>query len=234
MSQPSPSLIGGIASAYAGGEALGVLLQTLIADRLGRIRFLQLLCVLTLLGTVVQTASTSMGMFIGGRAVTGFGVGGMVTTVPLYLSEISPPQQRGFIAGFTGVGIAFGAMMSSWVAVACTHAPEGEVQWRLPIALQVPWTPILFLGLVTFMPESPRILIRKGRTEEAKVAFAKVHRGVDPVETQKEFALMKAQIEFEREREFTGYIPLFKQYHRRIFSAVSIAVMAILSGSPVV
>ncbi|KAF2168607.1 hypothetical protein M409DRAFT_65513 [Zasmidium cellare ATCC 36951] len=234
MSHPSPTLIGGISSAYSAGEALGVLLQTLIADRLGRIRFLQLLCVITLLGTCVQTASTGIRMFIAGRAVTGFGVGGMVATIPLYLSEIAPPRRRGFLAGFTGVGIAVGVMMSSWVAVACFYAPQGDVQWRVPIALQIPWTPVLFLGLATFMPESPRILLRKGRLAEAERAFERVHRGEGEGETRREFALMRAQIEYEKGREFVGYLALFRQYRQRVLVAIAIALMAILSGAPVV
>ncbi|KAK4504509.1 hypothetical protein PRZ48_005425 [Zasmidium cellare] len=206
MSSPSPTLIGGISSTYAAGEALGALLQLLIADRLGRIRFLQLLCVITLLGTCVQTAANGIGMFIAGRAVTGFGVGGMVTTIPLYLSEIAPPKRRGFVAGFTGVGIAVG----------------------------VPWTPILFLGLVSFMPESPRFLMRKGRVKEAERAFGRVHAGVWVEEAEREFKIMRAQIEYEREREFVGYGALFRQYHRRVLAAIAIALMAILSGAPVV
>lgn len=55
-----------------------------------------------------------MAMFLVGRAIAGIAVGGMVGTVPIYLSEISDPQHRGLIAGVSGCGISFGTMMSNW------------------------------------------------------------------------------------------------------------------------
>lgn len=51
----------------------------------------------------------------------------MVATVPIYLSEISPPQHRGLIGGISGCGISFGTMMSNWVGFAGSYAPYGAV-----------------------------------------------------------------------------------------------------------
>jgi predicted MFS family arabinose efflux permease len=49
--------------------------QTLIGDKLGRIRFMEMMCVIVTIGTVVQTASGSIGMFLAGRALAGYAVG---------------------------------------------------------------------------------------------------------------------------------------------------------------
>jgi predicted MFS family arabinose efflux permease len=54
---------------------LGALTQTAIGDKLGRIRFMQVLCVVVTLGTVVQTASVNIGMFLAGRVLAGYAVG---------------------------------------------------------------------------------------------------------------------------------------------------------------
>lgn len=62
-------------SVYIAGEALGALTQTAIGDQLGRIRFMQLLCVIVTIGTVIQTASVHIGMFLAGRSMAGFAVG---------------------------------------------------------------------------------------------------------------------------------------------------------------
>lgn len=86
------------------GEALGALTQTAIGDKLGRIRFMQLMCVIVTIGTAVQTGCVNIGMFLAGRVLAGFAVGGMVSTVPIYLSEISAPQHRGLIGGISGCG----------------------------------------------------------------------------------------------------------------------------------
>jgi MFS family permease len=176
MGHPSKSLTGAVVAVYIAGEAVGALVQTFIGDRLGRIRFMQLCCVIVTIGTVVQTASVNMGMFLAGRAIAGAAVGGMVSTVPIYLSEISSPQHRGLIGGISGCGISFGTMMSNWVGMACGYAPYGALQWRLPLGIQIPWGIIMFVGLSTFMPNSPRQLIRKGKVEQARTAFTRIRR----------------------------------------------------------
>lgn len=145
MNEPSKGLTGAVVAVYIAGEAAGALTQTFVGDRLGRIRFMQMMCVFVTIGTVVQTASINMGryfdmfkgrsrqvlilagMFLAGRAIAGYAVGGLVATVPIYLSEISAPHQRGLIGGISGCGISFGTMASNWVGMACGYAPDGYV-----------------------------------------------------------------------------------------------------------
>lgn len=140
----------------------------------------------------------------------------MVATVPIYLSEISDPRFRGLIGGISGCGISFGTMMSNWVGFACGYAPYGPVQWRLPLGIQIPWGIIMFAGLATFMPHSPRQLIRSGKVALARSEFARIRRGLHSHEVQVEFALMKAQIEYEMEREITSYREIFKLFRHRV------------------
>lgn len=140
----------------------------------------------------------------------------MVATVPIYLSEISDPRVRGLIGGISGCGISFGTMMSNWVGYACSYAPYGAVQWRLPLGIQIPWGVIMFVGLATFMPNSPRQLIRSGKIEQAREEFARIRRGMHSHEVQEEFVLMQAQIEYEMEREITSHREIFKLFRHRV------------------
>ena len=111
MHNPSNGLTGAVVAVYIAGEAVGAIVQTFVGDKLGRIRFMQLMCVIVTVGVVIQTASMNIGMFLAGRALAGIAVGGMVATVPIYLSEISAPESRGLIGGISGCGISFGTMM---------------------------------------------------------------------------------------------------------------------------
>jgi MFS family permease len=140
----------------------------------------------------------------------------MVATVPIYLSEISDPRYRGLIGGISGCGISFGTMMLNWVGYACSYAPYGPIQWRLPLGIQIPWGVIMFVGLATFMPNSPRQLIRHGKIELARSEFARIRRGLVLHEMEEEFGLMKAQIEYEMERELTSYREIFKLFRHRV------------------
>lgn len=139
----------------------------------------------------------------------------MVATVPIYLSEISAPGVRGLIGGISGCGISLGTMMSNWVGFACSYAPYGAVQWRLPLAIQIPWGVILFIGLATFMPHSPRQFIRAGKIEDARKAFLRIRKDLSSHEVQEEFSLMKRQIEFEQQREIKNLGEVFRLFRHR-------------------
>ncbi|KAK5800906.1 hypothetical protein VI817_003118 [Penicillium citrinum] len=234
MDHPSKGLTGAVVAVYIAGEAVGALTQTLIGDKLGRIRFMQLMCIIVTIGTVIQTASVNIGMFLAGRVLAGYAVGGMVATVPIYLSEISDPRVRGLIGGISGCGISFGTMMSNWVGYACSYAPYGPVQWRLPLGIQIPWGVIMFVGLATFMPNSPRQLIRSGKIEEAAMEFSRIRRGFAEQEVQEEFALMQAQIEYEMEREITSYREIFRVFRSRVLVSIAVQTMTSLTGVNVI
>jgi MFS family permease len=223
-----------VVSVYIAGEAVGALTQTFIGDYLGRIRFMQLMCIVVTIGTVIQTSAQNMGMFLAGRVLAGIAVGGMVATVPIYLSEISSPKHRGLIGGISGCGISLGTMVSNWVGFACSYASYGPTQWRLPLGVQIPWGIILFIGLSTFMPNSPRQLIRIGKIDEARRQFMRIRRDLASHEVHEEFALMRAQIEFEQHREIKSLSEVFKLFRHRAFVSIAVQTMTSLTGVNVV
>ncbi|KAF7197512.1 Sugar transporter STL1 [Pseudocercospora fuligena] len=234
MNHPSNGLTGAVVAVYIAGEAVGALIQTFAGDRLGRIRFMQMMCIIVTIGVVIQTAAVNMGMFLAGRVLAGVAVGGMVGTVPIYLSEIAAPHQRGLIGGISGCGISFGTMTSNWVGFACGYAPYGAVQWRLPLGIQIPWGIIMFIGLMTFMPDSPRQLIRSGKVDKARTEFMKIRRVLHSHEALEEFALMHAQIEYEMEREIKSYSEIFKLFRHRALVSIAVQTMTSLTGVNVI
>ncbi|BCR89148.1 putative MFS monosaccharide transporter (Hxt8) [Aspergillus chevalieri] len=234
MSNPSDGLTGAVVAVYIAGEAVGAFTQTFIGDRLGRLRFMEMMCVVVTIGTVIQTASVNIGMFLAGRVLAGYAVGGLVGTVPIYLSEISDPRYRGLIGGISGCGISFGTMASNWVGYACSYAPYGPVQWRLPLGIQIPWGIIMFIGLISFMPNSPRHLIRSGKIEDARREFRRIRRDLHSHEVQEEFTLMRVQIEYEMEREITSYREIFRLFRHRVLVSVAVQTMTSLTGVNVI
>jgi MFS family permease len=120
------------------------------------------------------------------------------------------------IGGLVGTNLTLGMMAANWVGYACNFAPYGSLQWRLPLALQIPWGIIMGIGLATFMPNSPRYLIQKGKDEEARKAFIKIRRDLHSHEVMEEFGLMKNQIHFEMERKVPSFKEAFKLYRHRI------------------
>ena len=234
MNDPSDGIIGAIVSLYTAGEAVGSVMQMVIGDKLGRRRFMQLAAVIVTIGTTIQTSSINIGMFLAGQFVAGIAVGALVSTIPIYLIEVSTPGQRGLLGGLSGAGIAFGTLVSNWVGFGCDSLPYGTAQWRTPLGLQISWGVILFFGLATFMPDSPRQLVRSGKIQSARATFGKIHRDLPADEAQREFEAMKAQIEFEMSRELSSYRDMFALYGRRIMVSIGIQVMSSLTGVNVI
>lgn len=234
MDNPSNAIIGAVVSVYIAGETVGAFLQIGISDQLGRLRFMELMCVIVTLGVSLQTGARNMGMLLAGRTIAGAGVGGLSGTIPVYLSEIAPPSHRGLIGGISGVGYAFGQFLANWIGFACQYAPYGATQWRLPLAIQIPWGVVLFAGLFLFMPNSPRELIKKGKIDDAKTAFARVRVGENQVKVDEEFRTMRAQIEYEMERKIPGWREIWKLYRHRVLVAVSVQMLTSLTGVNVI
>ncbi|KAJ7802034.1 general substrate transporter [Mycena olivaceomarginata] len=140
----------------------------------------------------------------GGRFVTGFGVGSLSMAVPLYNSEISPPEVRGSLVALQQLAITFGIMISFWTDYGTNYIggngpTQKEAAWRLPLALQI--VPALILGVgILFMPFSPRWLVNQGRNDEA-LSVLSYARGLpeDSDLVQIEFLEIKAQYLFEKE-----------------------------------
>ena len=76
-------------------------------------------------------------MFHAGRIICGLGIGILVTACPMYLSELAPPQKRGWLVGHHAIFLVFGYMLSSWLGYACYFATKhnSSFAWRFPHAL---------------------------------------------------------------------------------------------------
>lgn len=85
------------ASLYIGGFA-GSLFAAVPADRFGRRFVLQAGQLFELVGSILQAASQSRGVFIAGRVVVGIGMSFSTVAGPNLLAELCHPRLRGKIA----------------------------------------------------------------------------------------------------------------------------------------
>lgn len=151
----SAAIQGTINGLFQIGGLVGALSSSTIADKLGRLWALLIASVITVVGGGLQAGSVAVSMYIVMRFVTGVGIGALVTLVPLYQSEISPPVIRGLLVGMHGVLICVGYALASWVGLGFYFVNASGTQWRIPLAIQCLAPLILAVG-VLFLPESPR------------------------------------------------------------------------------
>ncbi|KAH9220755.1 general substrate transporter [Leptodontidium sp. 2 PMI_412] len=155
------------------GALIGALNQGWIADKISRRYSIIVAVIVFTLGSSLQTASVNYPMLVSARFIGGVGIGMLSMVVPLYISEISPPEIRGSLLVFEEFSIVFGIVVSFWITYGTKEIP-GNLSWQLPFALQI--IPGLLLGLGAFisLPFSPRWLAAKGREVEALEALAKL------------------------------------------------------------
>jgi MFS transporter, putative metabolite:H+ symporter len=163
----SPSRAGLLVSAGFLGQAVGAIGFGLISERLGRRRvFLAALVVMGVFGIVsaFSWSSTSLGAI---RLVQGFGLGAEVPVASALLGEFVAARQRGRVTVLYKLASPLGNLATSLTAAALLASTSPETAWRLLFVIG--GAPLL-VALVAWrlLPESPRVLIRRGNLAEAE------------------------------------------------------------------
>lgn len=156
------------------GALIGALNQGWIADKYSRKYSIVLAVIVFTVGAILQTASVAYAMLVVARFIGGVGIGMLSMVVPLYISEISPPEIRGTLLVLEEFSIVAGIVIAFWITYG-TQFIASEWAWRLPFLLQV--IPGLVLGIgIVFLPFSPRWLASKQRDRDALRALARLRQ----------------------------------------------------------
>lgn len=192
------------------GAWIGAMANGYFADKLGRKKSVVLAVFVFCIGVIVQACAKNKDYILGGRFVTGLGVGSLSMLVPLYNAELSPPEIRGGMVVLQQLSITFGIMISYWIGygtnyIGGTGEGQSDAAWLVPICIQL--APAIILGVgILWMPQSPRWLMNEGREDECLATIAKL-RG-QPASSEivsLEFLEIKAQHIFDEETKAELY-----------------------------
>ncbi|KAK2765377.1 hypothetical protein FQN54_008223 [Arachnomyces sp. PD_36] len=190
------------------GAWTGTIYSGVLAERISRKYTILVNVVIFCIGVIVQCCSVvgDDTHILGGRFVTGMGVGSLSMCVPMYNAEIAPPEVRGSLVGLQQLAITAGIMISFWIDygtnyIGGTGETQSDAAWLLPLALQLAPALLLGVGLI-FMPFSPRWLIHHDREGEARDVLASLRNlSADDPLIELEFLEIKAQSIFEKRTE---------------------------------
>jgi len=173
------------------GCIIGGIFGGYVSKKLGRKKGLILAAILFLI-SALGSAMPEMGLapigeldhtfstiFICYRIIGGIGVGLASMLSPLYIAEIAPAASRGKLVSFNQLAIVGGFMVVYFVNYFISRGGGSdvwlnEIGWRWMFASEV--IPAgLFLGLLFFVPDTPRSLMLKNKPEEALDVLIKVN-----------------------------------------------------------
>jgi sugar porter (SP) family MFS transporter len=127
-----------------------------VADRHGRKRTIAACCWLFVVGTVLMSLAPDYAALLLGRVVTGLGVGVAFVAAPSYITEVAPTDSRGRLNTVFDISINGGILAGYVTGFVVQLLWPGN--WRLMLFCGV-LLPVVVLGLLSGLPESPRWLM---------------------------------------------------------------------------
>lgn len=191
----SVSQQGFLVSSVLIGALTGALTTGAFADIFGRKKVIIATAIMFFVGSILCAVAPSVEFLIASRIFTGFAVGAVNFTTPLYLSEVSPKEKRGMFVSLFQLAITAGILFSYVVNAVFANVTH---DWRLMLLAGVVPAGVLFIGML-FLNDTPRWLVLKGRDEDAKNAFIKIQGNID---TDYEIGEIKKSFETGSSKKF--------------------------------
>lgn len=157
------------------GSAFGAFFAGWLADKFGRKNMLIVAAVCFIISAWGSGIAGSPTAFIFYRILGGFAVGAASVMAPAYISEIAPAESRGRLTSIQQVAIIAGLFLSFlsnyFLAKTAGGSTEefwgGHETWRWMFWIEL-IPAFLFLGLLFFIPKSPRFSMFKEDEAGAK------------------------------------------------------------------
>ncbi|KAL3455177.1 hypothetical protein BJX64DRAFT_295297 [Aspergillus heterothallicus] len=196
------------------GEIMGLLLNGWINERFGFKR--------TMLGSVVALSlfifipffAPNIQSILAGQILLGVPWGVFQTLTTAYAAEVCPVALRPYLTSYVNMMWGLGQMIASGMLRAFVNRSD---QWayRIPFALQWVWPLPLLIG-ISFAPESPWWLVRKGRNEDARKSLRQLSSAYTDAELDNTVSMMIHTNELEKEISAgTSYTDCFKGVNLR-------------------
>lgn len=168
------------------GCLFGAAVSGSFTDKYGRkipLLFAGFLFIFTSIGTGLFN---SFSAFMAFRIIGGIAIGIASNISPVYIAEIAPAQMRGRLVAINQLTIAFGILAAQLINMLIAdpvpldstnemilNSWNGQVGWRWMFwACSIPAS--LFFALMWTVPESPRWLVKEGKTKKAYQIFSRI------------------------------------------------------------
>ena len=175
------AVLGFVVSVALLGAGVGAWTAGICADRIGRVKTMIVAAIILFVSSIGAGLAFGVIDLILWRFIGGVGIGFASVIAPGYIAEVSPAKHRGTLATMQQMALVIGIftalLASAWFAWISGGAAEvlwlGLPAWRWMLISAA--LPSLIYGILAIrLPESPRFLAARGRTEEARTVLREV------------------------------------------------------------
>ncbi|XP_070567620.1 organic cation transporter protein-like [Ptychodera flava] len=192
-------------SIYMCGVLVGAVLFGALSDMLGRLPSLMMtVAIMVIFGTAVAFSPNYIA-FVIFRFFVGLSANGMFLVAFVLATELVGPSKRTLAGIAIEFFFSFGYMLISVLAYFIRY------WWQLQLVITVP--NVIFLLYLFILPESPRWLLSKGKSEKAEKVIRECakYNGVNvPDEVYEEIRGQKKEVEVEVEADRGSFVDLFR------------------------
>lgn len=175
--------LGTIVSAPGFGVLFALPVAGYASNFLGRKKTLQIIAVLYLISAICSAFAPTFWTLIAARFLGGLAFSS-ITLASMYIGEIAPPAWRGKLVSMVQINIVVGLSMAYFINYLILHSTRSGAEWALSLGIEEnTWRwmlgaeiipALLWLILLSIIPQSPSWLIYKGRIEKARTALTKI------------------------------------------------------------
>lgn len=222
------------------GSILGVTCGGYLGDRFGRRKMLFISAVLFSVSALYCMLSSDFQQLIYARIIGGIGIGVVSIISPMYISELAVPQYRGRLVSLYQLAVTIGFLGAYIVNYLLMQYAIGDAQnlqgdWLRLIFYQEVWRGMLgisglpavfFFLIIFFIPESPRWLVRHGRSEKAHDIFRRIYGSESAAKTE----LNKIQDASSKEKKVDWKLLAQPGVRKAVWIGAAIAILGQFMG----
>jgi sugar porter (SP) family MFS transporter len=201
------------------GAAIGAGFAGSFGDRYGRRPVLIVNAILFGVFAVLTGMANGLALFLAARFVIGVAVGIASMLTPLYIAELAPPRIRGALVTLNQLAIVTGIVVAYYV----DYLFAGSSSWRaMFISAVIP--SVILLAALIFLPESPRWLVVRQRTDDAFTILDRVESTEDARRHLEELKVV-TEVDKLRFRDLFG-----GRFRRPLMIGVGLAIFQQITG----
>lgn len=161
--------IGLVGSIFTLGGFAGALVCGPISAKYGRLVAMRITTLPFVVGPVFEALALNIPTMAIGRFISGLGAGAAMVVVPIYISEVAPPAEKGLFGSFTQIMVNVGILVAQVLGYFLSY---GQF-WRIVLGAGGIFGVIQVFGLFA-VPESPKWTADQGHPATARKVLRKI------------------------------------------------------------